>query len=71
MTQKEEFNAIIGKAIKQMPSSWRKGQNRVPIYTCDIATKKLFSQEGHLRGIWKTYEEACEAAIKHCLTNML
>lgn len=24
--QKEEFNAIIGAAIKQMPENWRKGQ---------------------------------------------
>lgn len=29
-------------------------------YTCDIATSKLSSKEGHLRGVWKTYEEAVE-----------
>lgn len=26
MIQKEEFDSIIGKAIKQMPDDWRKGQ---------------------------------------------
>jgi hypothetical protein len=44
----------------------------VPIfYTCDIATEKLSSQQGHLRGAWKSYEEACEAAIKYCLENLV
>jgi hypothetical protein len=44
----------------------------VPIfYTCDIATEKLSSQQGHLRGAWKSYEEACEAAIKYCLENLI
>jgi len=41
------------------------------VYTCDIATKKYSSQEGHLRGVWNTYEEACEAAIKYCLENLI
>jgi len=64
---REEYNIHISIYIfnRELPV------NSVPIYTCDIATEKLSSQEGHLRGIWKTYEEACEAAIKHCLTNML
>lgn len=26
MIQKEEFDSIIGEAIKQMPDNWRKGQ---------------------------------------------
>ena len=44
----------------------------VPVfYTCDIATEKLSSQQGHLRGVWKSYEEACEAAIKDCLENLI
>lgn len=44
----------------------------VPIfYTCDIATKKLSSQQGHLRGIWNTYEQACEEAIRYCLENLI
>lgn len=44
----------------------------VPIfYTCDIATKKLSSQQGHLRGIWNTYEQACEAAIRYCLGHLI
>lgn len=40
-------------------------------YTCDIATSKLSSKEGHLRGVWKTYEEATEAAIKYTLENLI
>lgn len=40
-------------------------------YTCDIATNKLSSKEGHLRGVWKTYEGATEAAIKHTLENLV
>lgn len=40
-------------------------------YTCDIATSKLSSQKGHLRGVWKTYEEAVEAAIKYSLENLI
>lgn len=44
----------------------------VPVsYTCDIATKKLSSQQGHLRGIWQSYEQAVEAAIKYCLENLI
>ena len=43
----------------------------IPMYTCDIATEKLSSQQGHLRGIWKSYETACEAAIKYCLENLI
>ena len=43
----------------------------VPMYTCDIATEKLSSQQGHLRGIWESYEEACESAIKYCLENLI
>ena len=44
----------------------------VPIfYTCDITTEKLSSQQGHLRGAWKSYEETCEAAIKYCLENLI
>ena len=44
----------------------------IPIYyTCDIATEKLSYQQGHLRGIWKSYEEACEAAIKYCLEHLI
>jgi hypothetical protein len=42
-----------------------------PIYTCDIATEKLSSKQGHLRGIWKSYEEAVEAAIKYTLENLI
>ena len=40
-------------------------------YTCDVATKKLSPMRGHLRGTWKTYEQACEAAIKYCLKNLI
>lgn len=40
-------------------------------YTCDIATSKLSSKEGHLRGVWKTYEEAVEAALKYVLENLI
>ena len=44
----------------------------VPIsYTCDIATKKLSSQQGHLRGVWQSYEQAVEAAIIYCLENLI
>ena len=39
-------------------------------YTCDIATTKMSSKEGHLR-LTGTYEEACEAAIKYCLENLI
>ena len=39
-------------------------------YTCDIATTKISSKEGHLR-LTGTYEEACEAAIKYCLENLV
>lgn len=40
-------------------------------YTCDIATSESSSKEGHLRGVWKTYEEAVEAAIKYTLENLI
>lgn len=40
-------------------------------YTCDIATKKLSSQQGHLRGVWQSYEQAVEAALKYCLENLI
>lgn len=40
-------------------------------YTCDIATSELSSKEGHLRGVWKTYEEAVEAALKYTLENLI
>lgn len=39
-------------------------------YTCDIATTNISSKEGHLR-LTGTYEEACEAAIKYCLENLI
>lgn len=39
-------------------------------YTCDIATTKISSKEGHLR-LTGTYEEACEAALKYCLENLI
>jgi hypothetical protein len=39
-------------------------------YTCDIATTKISSKEGHLR-LTGTYEEACEEAIKYCLENLI
>ena len=39
-------------------------------YTCDIATAKMSSKEGHLR-LTGTYEEACEYAIKYCLENLI
>jgi hypothetical protein len=39
-------------------------------YTCDIATTKISSKEGHLR-LTGTYEEACEAAIEYCLVNLI
>lgn len=40
------------------------------IYTCDIATANMSSKEGHLRLVGP-YEEACEAAIKYCLENLI
>lgn len=40
-------------------------------YTCDIATNELSSKEGHLRGVWKTYEEAVEVALKYTLENLI
>ena len=44
----------------------------VPIsYTCDIATKKLSSQQGHLRGVWQSYEQTVEAALKYSLENLI
>lgn len=39
-------------------------------YTCDIATTKMSSKEGHLR-LTGTYEEACETAIRYCLENLI
>ena len=39
-------------------------------YTCDIATTKISSKEGHLR-LTGTYEQVCEAAIKYCLENLI
>ena len=44
-------------------------ENRIR-YTCDIATTKISSKEGHLR-LTGTYEQACEAAIKYCLENLI
>ena len=41
------------------------------LYTCDIATNKMSSQQGHLRGIWTTYEVAVEATIKYVLENLI
>lgn len=41
------------------------------LYTCDIATKEQSSKDGHLRLASDTYEEACEAAIKYCLENLI
>ena len=41
------------------------------LYTADICTSTLTRQLGHLRGIWKTYEEAVEAALKYCLENLI
>lgn len=44
----------------------------VPVsYTCDIATKKLSSQQGHLRGVWQSYEQTVEAALKYSLENLI
>ena len=40
-------------------------------YTCDVATTKDSPMRGHLRGIWKTYEETVEAAIKYVLENLI
>ena len=40
-------------------------------YTIDICTPSSSRKEGHLRGVWKTYEEAVEAALKDCLENLL
>lgn len=40
-------------------------------YTVDVATEKDSPMRGHLRGVWETYEEACEAACVYCLKNLI
>ena len=41
------------------------------MYTVDICTPTLTRQQGHLRGVWKSYEEAVEAALKYVLENLI
>ena len=78
---------IVSAPTLQMAMKWLREVHKVHIsiypfnrelpvtdefyYTCDIATSKLSSKEGHLRGVWKTYEEATEAALKYCLENLI
>ena len=64
---REEHNIHISVYLFNREKSITKDSS----YTCDIATEKMSSQYGHLRGVWKTYEEACEAAIKYCLENLI
>ena len=40
-------------------------------FTVDIATTTMSSQKGHIRSFYLSYEEACEAAIKYCLENLI
>jgi len=40
-------------------------------YTSDICTVTMTMEEGHLRGVWNSYEEACEASIKYSLENLI
>lgn len=40
-------------------------------FTVDIATTTMSSQKGHIRHFYLSYEEACEAAIKYCLENLI
>lgn len=40
-------------------------------YTSDICTVTITMEEGHLRSVWNNYEEACEAAIKYSLENLI
>lgn len=41
------------------------------LYMVDIGTKTLSLSKGHLRGVWNTYEQAVEAALKYCLENLI
>lgn len=38
---KEEFNFIIGEAIKQMPSDWRKGQKVFNAIDCEFGVARI------------------------------
>ena len=40
-------------------------------YTSDICTTTMTMEEGHLRGVWNTYEEAVEESVKYCLNNLI
>lgn len=40
-------------------------------YTSDICTVTMTMEEGHLRGIWDSYEEAVEESLKYVLENLI
>lgn len=40
-------------------------------YTSDICTLTMTMEEGHLRGVWNSYEEAVEATLKYSLKNLI
>lgn len=40
-------------------------------YTSDICTTKMTMEEGHLRGVWDTYESAIEASLEYVLENII
>ncbi len=53
--------------VSVYPFSRDVNSEEITTYTCDIATPTCSSKNGHLRGVWKTYEECCEAAIQYAL----
>lgn len=73
--------SVIQCPTHQMAMAWLREKNiyivvypskKKPytLYKVDISTKDLSLKEGHLRGVWNTYEEAVEAALKYSLENL-
>lgn len=40
-------------------------------YTSDICTVTMTMEEGHLRGVWNSYEEAIEESLEYVLENLI
>lgn len=59
------FEKLTGKAESYIFNYWFNGEYHIPYEEKHPEYHKLFAKT------WEKYEEACEAAIKYCLENLI
>jgi len=59
------FEKLTGKAESYIFNYWFNGEYHIPYQEKHPEYHKLFAKT------WEKYEEACEAAIKYCLENLI